>query len=188
MIPRIVVSFGNRKLPKDTMIFNLPARVTCPGRTELCSRICYALKAERQYKAVLPARRDNLAASRDPGFPERMIALIKEAAKRGRIKRFRVHESGDFYNQSYLNAWYTIARAVPGIRFYAYTKSYSRLDFSARPANFWLLASDADRIPAGCQHSFNVVGRKAAALCGGNCRVCDACFTGSGRKITVNQH
>jgi len=64
----VKVSFGNKKLPKTTMIFNIPAVVTCPGKTELCSKFCYALKAERMYEAVYPARKHNLKLSQREDF------------------------------------------------------------------------------------------------------------------------
>ena len=50
---------GNRKLPKTTLIFNLPAIESCPASTEECRKWCYARKAERQYP-VVKKYRDNI--------------------------------------------------------------------------------------------------------------------------------
>lgn len=196
---KIKVSFGNRKLPKDTMIFNLPARITCPGRTALCSGACYALKAERMYKAVLPARKSNFTASRHPAFAEHMTDVIQAHAHK--IKRVRVHESGDFYNRDYLNKWFLIASTFPAITFYAYTKSF-HLDFSACPDNFKLIASldvttkgtallAYERQKRVFKNTFTIVDRHApitSATCPGDCRACSRCWTGTGRRIVVNQH
>lgn len=192
----IKISFGNKKLPSDTMIFNIPARVTCPGRTEFCAVSCYALKAERLYKAVLPARQSNFEASRLPTFAADMVERVNGV--KHKIKRIRVHESGDFYNQAYLDAWYIVARAFPGIRFYAYTKSF-HLNFSACPDNFWLIASfDSTTTPAAManyalrreyfKNSFTIVDRHAPATCVQDCSACNKCWTGRGRNLTVNQH
>lgn len=38
----------------------------------------------------------------------------------------RIHDSGDFYSDEYLEAWLGIAREVPDVLFYAYTKEVSR--------------------------------------------------------------
>ena len=194
------VSFGNRKLPKDTLIFNLPARMTCPGKTELCSRVCYALKAERQYtcpvRNVLTARMGNLEASRRLDFTDQISDQIQKGLKN--IKRVRIHESGDFYNQAYLDKWYEIAHAFPELRFYAYTKSFN-LDFSTRPANFWLIASlDSSTTSAQLarykarerffQNSFTIVDRGTRATCPGDCSICSKCWTRTGLDITVAQH
>ena len=35
----------------------------------------------------------------------------------------RIHVAGDFFNQQYMEAWYTIALLNPNTLFYAYTKS-----------------------------------------------------------------
>jgi hypothetical protein len=55
----------------------------------------------------------------------------------------RVHIGGDFFNQTYFDAWMEIARRNPSIVFYSYTKSLafwvSRLDNI--PSNYRLTAS-----------------------------------------------
>ena len=106
------VSFGNSKLPKGTMIFNLPAVITCPLRTPLCEKSCYALKAEVQYRHVVPqARHHNLDRVRKGLFKGLMIEAIQKHHKK--IKAIRIHESGDFLSQSYLNDWFAIAKEFP---------------------------------------------------------------------------
>jgi len=196
----IKISFGNRKLPKDTLIFNIPARVTCPGRTELCGGACYALKAEKMYMAVLPARQGNFEASRENSFIADMITVIYKSSHK--IKRVRVHESGDFYNQRYLGSWFSIAREFPGITFYAYTKSF-HLDFKGLPDNFVLIASfdqttrEASRLTYESKkkkyfsNTFTIVDRKAPATkstCPGDCRTCSRCWMAKGKNILVNLH
>lgn len=190
------VSFGNKKLPKDTLIFNIPARVTCPGRTKFCGAKCYALKAERIYPQVLPARQANFEETRRPAFRDHMEETIRKHAHK--IKRVRVHESGDFYNQAYLQDWFFIAQRFPGITFYAYTKSF-HLNFDAKPGNFVLIASfDKSTGPAALanyyarkeafSNTFTIVGKDEKANCVQDCTVCSKCWTGKGRALTVNVH
>lgn len=192
----IKVSFGNLKLPTDTMIFNIPAKVTCPGRTELCAKACYALKAERLYKAVLPAGEHNFRLTRDNAF----IVYVSDTIEkyRHKIKRIRVHEAGDFYSQAYLDKWFLIARLHPKIKFYAYTKSF-HLDFSACPDNFWLIGSfdktSTDKAREFFEkqkrffkNTFSIVDRGQPAKCIEDCSICNACWTGKGKQITVEQH
>lgn len=191
------VTFGNKKLPKSTMIFNIPARGTCPGRTALCSDKCYALKAERMYKQVLPARQHNFEQSRLATFRPEMGKVIAKALQK--IDAVRIHESGDFYNQTYLEAWYNIARDWPGITFYAYTKSF-HLNFIGKPSNFVLIASfdqstrDVSRLTYESKrkffdNTFTIIDRQdPSASCVQDCTVCSTCWMGKGHNITVNQH
>ncbi|RMH43151.1 MAG: hypothetical protein D6694_07205 [Gammaproteobacteria bacterium] len=37
---------------------------------------------------------------------------------------FRVHESGDFYSEFQIDVWARVARALPEIKFWAYTRTY----------------------------------------------------------------
>jgi hypothetical protein len=38
----------------------------------------------------------------------------------------RIHDAGDFYSDDYTNAWLKIARAIPDVLFYSYTKEIPR--------------------------------------------------------------
>ena len=54
-----------------------------------------------------------------------MIAELSHKRYRGG-KYVRIHDSGDFFSDEYLEAWIYIARVIPDITFYAYTKEVSR--------------------------------------------------------------
>lgn len=125
---------GNRKLRNTDkirfMIWNLPAVKTCPFRTAMCEKSCYARKAERVYPQVLPSREKNYNATLSPDFVDNMIFTIeKELSTKkynGKLTIFRIHESGDFYNLEYAKKWVAIARHFENdrrIKFLAYTKS-----------------------------------------------------------------
>lgn len=190
------VSFGNKKLPDTTMIFNLPAVKTCPGKTSFCSTACYALKAERLYPQVYPARKHNLKLSLSENFVELMTDKINSVLHK--INTVRIHESGDFYTQAYLLKWYEIALRFPKLKFYAYTKSFM-LDFIGKPDNFVLIASfdDSSTVQAKLMYdskrgyldnTFSIVPKNAQASCIQDCTTCNACWMSKGLNITVNKH
>lgn len=119
---------GNRKL--KIPIFSLPPIYTCIGATETCKQICYGRKSWI-YPMVRYHRWMNYAESLKDDFPEKMIAEMEKH----KFDKFRIHETGDFYNQEYLHKWIEIAKAFPNVKFLAYTKSW-QLDFSRLPKNF----------------------------------------------------
>lgn len=145
------ISFGNRKLVsnKETLFFiwNLPSVITCPFRTPLCEKYCYAKKAERVYKAVLPSRMANLESTKSESFVSDMIAIIEKKLSTMKQKRLvvRIHESGDFYNKAYSQKWLAIAFYFAmhdeRVTFICYTKSFPYFDGVQLPENFALRAS-----------------------------------------------
>lgn len=125
---------GNKKLQNNGnirfIIWNLPAVKTCPFRTAMCEKSCYARKAERVYPQVLPSRERNYIDSLEDDFTENMIYTLENELKSkkytGKKVVFRIHESGDFYSLEYTRKWVEIARHFldnPQIVFLAYTKS-----------------------------------------------------------------
>jgi sulfatase maturation enzyme AslB (radical SAM superfamily) len=124
LVIKSLIQKGNTKLPSAYM-FNLPA-----GK-EICNRTCsgcYAIKEQIRYPNVVAARNERYQAALQPDFSRRVIAEL-QALKR-KPKYFRIHSSGDFFSQLYLNDWTRIATAVPEIIFYAYTKRSKDFDFS----------------------------------------------------------
>ena len=134
--------------------FNLPAGHTCPQASECLLKAdretgkmthgknqvfrCYAAMTER-FPAVRDARWSNLEAIR---ASKDMVNLISTAIPK-KANRIRIHGSGDFFKQSYFDAWLEIARLNPDILFWAFTKSVQfwikRMD--TVPANLILQAS-----------------------------------------------
>jgi len=55
--------------------------------------------------------------------------MIKEITK-AKVSDFRIHESGDFYSQEYIDKWVVIASVKALVNFYFYTKNAARFDFS----------------------------------------------------------
>ena len=150
------ISRENKKLQPDEntdfIIWNLPAIFTCPFRTILCTLSCYAVKAEKYRKNVLPARVRNYLISRRADFVDVMTAAIMKIAANSKKKYIivRIHESGDFYNRAYAEKWLQIMRNCSGdkrIKFIAYTKSFPYFDGVRLPKNFSLRASIWDDTP-----------------------------------------
>jgi hypothetical protein len=73
-----------------------------------------------------------------------MVALINHSLPRKGIKLVRIHASGDFFSQTYFDAWLEVAKLNPQLIFYAYTKTLkfwvARL--GSIPANMRLVASE----------------------------------------------
>jgi hypothetical protein len=149
-------AFGNRKLNKGQIIFDLPAGHSCPFARE-CKAMampdgsglvqgphtrfrCYAATAELVFKWTRLNRWANFDTLKGRTRKE-MYDIISFNLPFGLL--YRIHSSGDFFSQAYFDAWLDVARAFPERTFYAYTKA---LPFWIKrmgtiPANFKLVAS-----------------------------------------------
>lgn len=141
---------------------------TCPHAGP-CARFCYALNGTYAFRNVRAAHVANLERVLDD--PNRWVEdMVVELQKRkyrptgvprqvpvdrevldGWVVEWldaggaavRVHDAGDFFDDWYMVAWVNIARAVPDVLFYAYTKEVSmtrRLEHLF-PENFRVLFS-----------------------------------------------
>jgi hypothetical protein len=119
-----LLKYENDKL-KDQYIFNLPVS------KEVCGRECpgcYALKAQKRFpKTVLPYREARLDASKRKDFVSTIVSELKTYKRTADV--VRIHESGEFYSQEYINKWEAIAKALPNFRFYAFTKRIKEFNF-----------------------------------------------------------
>lgn len=158
-------TFGNEKLVKTSkgkyrvMGFSVPADHnfthkgeklnTCP-KALACKAVCYAKQGRYAMDNVANARKHNLRLSLRPTFVKNIIADLQQLVVKGPKTRkpynvVRLHDSGDFYSQSYLDAWATIAATFPHVTFYAYTKSL-HLDMNKLPANLRITQSVGGRL------------------------------------------
>ncbi|MBX9583467.1 MAG: hypothetical protein K2X87_24465 [Gemmataceae bacterium] len=119
-VVRGLMAAGNGKLGQAIHHFDLPAITTCPGRSAVCTRVCYAAKGRFLTGPVRERLRWCLRQSRQPGFAARITAEIR---RKGALV-VRVHVAGDFYNPGYAAAWLAVFRACPATRFYFYTRSW----------------------------------------------------------------
>ena len=164
------MSKGNTKLSKDTLILSLPAGLTCPG-SNTCKAwtvmnektnkrelkrgneslfTCFAASEELRYPNVFNSRRYNYnlinsyVVKRDI---DGLSNLINDSllANKKNINKFRIHESGDFYNPLYLEAWLNVAKFNKDIKFYCYSKSLNFFLEVLLPNNFYMVASYGGR-------------------------------------------
>jgi hypothetical protein len=140
----------NSKLKKTTgkrsFNFGIPAYrsqsgfKTCP-KAGACAVGCYARSGAYRFSNVAAAYETRLAATFLPDFGDRIRA---EVGKK-RVERLRIHDSGDFYSETYLETWKDIARSLPAVEFYAYTKQVKMLKKHLRsadwPKNFFIIFS-----------------------------------------------
>lgn len=117
--PRCLVK-GNSKLGKAIYSFSLQAGLTCPGKSALCVRFCYAGQGYFLQPNVQRAYKRNLRLTNRADFVDRMVREIH----RVKPKVVRIHASGDFYSPEYARKWAEIARLCPSTRFFAYTRSW----------------------------------------------------------------
>ena len=144
---------GNEKLNKGNggvyriLGYGIPADFdfdggnTCPGASA-CRAVCYAKQGRYIMPNVRDARMHNLAYFLKYGRAE--FVLMAEQDLTRFVKRYnvvRIHDSGDFFSQDYVDAWKDIASLFPQTIFYAYTKSH-HLDFVTDcPANLRIVQS-----------------------------------------------
>jgi len=98
----------------------------CP-QARVCAKFCYALEGAYRYPTVRAAHLRNLLMVLDTPllWQEQMAAELRHPRYAGR--HIRIHDGGDFFDDSYLVMWLDIMRGAPsGITFYAYTKEVSR--------------------------------------------------------------
>jgi len=101
-------------------IFNLPQQVTCPAKTEMCARLCYAAKATGGgFVNILASRLARLAVAERRDFPLFIINDLKHM--RNPFPITRIHESGDFYSEEYAKKWVEVFDRTE-MKFQAYTK------------------------------------------------------------------
>ena len=112
-----LLASGNSKIGRKTYSFSLPAKTTCRP-TPWCQEHCYACKGLFHMRSVKELYERNLRMSKEIDFPERMIQEIYER----KIGWVRIHVSGDFYSNEYLDAWSNIISNCPSTRFLAFSR------------------------------------------------------------------
>lgn len=123
---------GNLKISRNVAIFSLKEIFTCLDYKD-CAKDCYAVKASLAYPTCNNFRwlMTYLAINHLDLLKSYIIEDLERIRKYRKNVRFvRIHESGDFFNQSYLNMWKDIAKLFTDFKFYFYTKSDKFLDFS----------------------------------------------------------
>lgn len=128
-------SYGNTKLPENTLVINLTSAFNCPSMLAgecAWGPSCYGHKMENRYDSVAARnlRNENfLELLGTKGILELVETYIESAPVR--IRYIRLHEVGDFRDQSVFDFCDKLAghlKAKYGIRTVAYT--HRRLDYT----------------------------------------------------------
>lgn len=177
----VAMEKGNLKLAKTVKTFNLPAGKSCPNSKE-CYKSCYAKKAERIYPSARTSRERNFRLAREG--TQILKAKISQHLKKGDV--IRIHESGDFFNQTYVDMWYEIAKEHPDVMFYTYTKTEHLFDFSKIKSlpNFNVVSSIiAGKVNFGPEEEITIRAQEMGlpicpcrkgnkVVCGVDCKIC----------------
>jgi len=140
----------------DVYNFGIPAfksvtgLITCPNAKQ-CATGCYARSGTYRFSNVVNAYEKRLELTQNKNFIEIMVAEIKaksiQSTSKDRRCIIRIHDSGDFYNERYLNDWIDIIKGSPNTTFYAYTKmvhlfkNYTYGGFKTIPKNLVVIYS-----------------------------------------------
>jgi hypothetical protein len=182
-------SNGNAKLGKR-LIFSLPAGYTCP-HAGVCKTFadratgeildlpqftgtnadeyrCFAAMAETRPN-VRQARWYNWDLLRTVMYStDTKLKALTELIDRSidaqkKLKLCRIHESGEFWTELYMQAWLDAARNYSDMRFYAYTKSLTMwLNLTKNiPSNFYLTASVGGTLDSLIPNNLDVFKRVA---------------------------
>lgn len=112
----------NSKLGKLVHSWSLTPGIaaSCPGESQLCRSVCYAMRGRFRYGPAKKAYAQNFEFSQTPAFTD----WASSAVKSNFVQVMRIHVSGDFYDAAYVHKWGQIARACPKVTFFAYTRSW----------------------------------------------------------------
>jgi uncharacterized protein YqgQ len=136
-------SEGNTKVKKlGGVCFNLPPVITCPG-AGTCTANCYGTQGRFNCPAVKQVRYDNLRIVKATLKHHGVLGLMRDLARDLQAIRqeiVRLHDTGDFFDQDYLDAWLQVAGFVQDKRFYCYTKSL-HLNWDEVPDNLKVVQS-----------------------------------------------
>jgi hypothetical protein len=115
----------SKKLGLKIFNFSIPAyksksgKVVCPF-AESCVKYCYAQKGNyKRFPKVAEGMEERFLISKSINF----VALMDIEINKKKADAVRIHDSGDFYNNEYIEKWVNIAMLNPNVNFYAYTKS-----------------------------------------------------------------
>lgn len=90
--------------------------------------LCYAAKTEGVYPASFAAHEFNLKKLNyvlKNESPESLALLLVDDIRSLHLSIVRIHSSGDLFNPLYVQAWIIVAKMLPDVQFFGYTKVYS---------------------------------------------------------------
>ncbi len=158
-VVRPLLVMGNDKLSPSVAHFDLVAGVTCPGKSKLCYRRCYARRGRYAFPQVQERLRWGYEQSKRDDFADRMA---DELYRKG-IILMRWHCAGDIYCPSYAKKMLDVIGRSQHTTFWGYTRSWRvpaiypvLKDIAAQPNMRLWLSADAetghpDEVPEGAR-------------------------------------
>lgn len=127
-----LITNSNGKLGQFIYHFSISTK-SCKHRTKHCKKYCYA---KRGHMGIHQGDSERYGINYKWTKHDDFIGLIVSQINliRRDLEFFRIHTSGDFYNQEYFDKWCTICRYFPEIQFLVYTRNYN-VDCSKAPRN-----------------------------------------------------
>lgn len=123
--------------------FDLPPgpRFSCPGATKACEN-CYAMKKRSMFSNVMARKISNWKGVKKIGSNVDRLAARLNGVIAKDSKCFRIHSSGDYASQSYIDAWTKVIESRPEVKFWSYTRSF-KFNYTKllKLPNFTLFAS-----------------------------------------------
>jgi len=104
---------------------------SCPCATEGkggCLKVCYAASLRKRYKGYAAVEDENTALLQDK-TAEELFEILDNTVTKWRLNGgdrspyFRLHTSGDLFNDAYAHAWSRVIKKNSDIRFWLYTRS-----------------------------------------------------------------
>lgn len=208
-------AIGNLKIGKDTLIFNMGSATECAsGAKGLCelflTRDCYALKAEIQYPATLPARQrqESFWKSADVIDIAEAIQHAFNGRRQTALKYVRVNEAGDMHAKECFSKLKQLATLLPEIKFYTYTHRSDLVTTSENiPSNLVINTSNFEvsglnqfaveptvtvtsikRQATEAREKIRAIHGPDALTCLGDCSACSLCKIQHGKTIWVPFH
>ena len=149
MHPMPYITFGNKKLPKTTGIYNIGTWFLCPGRLEGYCELhqeCYA-KCREVMGNVIQSRLNNYyfwkcnSAEKIAAFIS--YSIMAEKMKGNQVNLLRFNEVGELEDQEDLNKMVKVSNIVynnTGVKSYTYTHNRN-LDFNIDRPNLTICGS-----------------------------------------------
>lgn len=200
-------SIGNRKIGKDTLIFNMGSATNCPSKLAgLCDINCYAMKAEKMYPQTLPyrTRQEKYWLETDAFEIAEEIQKAFNRNLKTELKYVRVNEAGDFHSMACVEKLIQIAQILPHIKFYTYTHRSDLIHAGMNiPANLVINTSNFSvkgfnqfkAIPEIKVHGMKKIAKVKKEIlnfadfaCMGDCSICGYCKKSHGKTIGVPLH
>lgn len=192
-------SIGNKKIGKDTIIFNMNPSAHCPSKElGLCRhpKKCYAAKAERLYPACLPFRVRQEDYWQETPYFKIAMNFLTVLEKHKKVKYIRFSESGDFREQRDVDKFYKIADIIyqkrPDITIYGYT-ARKDLKFQTKPnvilaGTYFMVDNMYSPVTRDEMIRIQIDSKGKEKVCMQDCKICNLCKKYRGISILSKFH